>query len=174
MRLSPRASPLGSLLATALPLCAALAWGGEILRPGDPAPQFSFTDIQTGETRRMDEVAEGLPLLLVFLQPVCGTCVRERVGLKKALGSSPECRVLGVFVDIQPRWLQEYVALYDLPFTFTWDRDSSKADAYGVLCCPTGFLLDPTGGSLRCSTRGSPWRTVESMRADWGRLRARR
>ena len=101
--------------------------------------------MHTGETRDLDEVAGGGPLLVVFLQTACGTCIREMVGLKKVLAQTPDCRVLGVFVDIKPRGLEEYVALYNLPFTFTWDQDSSKADAYGVSYSPTSFLLGPDG-----------------------------
>ena len=146
MRLPPlHASRLGRLLPPALLLCATAAGGGERLCPGDPAPQFAFTDMHTGETRNLGEVAGGGPLLVVFLQTACGTCVREMVGLKKLIAETPNCRVLGVFIDIKPRGLAEYVALYDLPFTFTWDQDSSKADAYGVAWSPTSFLLGPDG-----------------------------
>ncbi|HSH68734.1 MAG TPA: TlpA disulfide reductase family protein [Deferrisomatales bacterium] len=172
MRLPLRTSPVPRLLPVLLVLCATAAGGGERLCPGDPAPPFAFTDMHTGETRSLDEVARGGPLLVVFLQTACGTCVREMVGLKRLVAEIPGCRVLGVFIDIKPRGLAEYVALYDLPFTFTWDHDSSRADAWGVSLSPTSFLLDREG-KVAAVYAGFNLGTEDVLRDDLGRLATR-
>ena len=39
------------------------------------------------------------------------------------------------------------VALYDLPFTFTWDGSYTAADAYGVSFSPTSLNLLPLSSS---------------------------
>ena len=168
----PPPALLRHLLLAGLLLGAATTAWGERLCAGARAPDFSFSDLHTGETRTLEEMAGGDPLLVVFLQTACRTCIREMVGLKKVLAKAPACQVLGVFIDIKPRGLTEYVALYDLPFTFTWDQDSSRAEAWGVSLSPTSFLID-RDGNVAAVYSGFNLGTEGKLRTALGRLATR-
>ena len=133
------------LLVALLALSVTTSHAGELLRPGDKAPRFRFPDLLTEETLGFADVARDGPLMLVFLQTACRSCVREMVALKNVQAQVGNLGVLAVFLDLRPRGLEEYVAEYDLPFTFTWDGQYVTADAYGVSFSPTTFLLDRDG-----------------------------
>ena len=159
---------LPALLATPRP-CT----GAELLAPGDPAPRFTFSDIRNGETKSFTDVAGDGPLLLVFLQTACRSCVREMVALKNVRADVGGFEILGVFLDLKPRGLEEYVEDYELPFTFTWDGSYTTADAYGVSFSPTAFLLDAER-RIAAVYAGFTLATEADLRADLLRVLARR
>ncbi|HSH71290.1 MAG TPA: redoxin domain-containing protein [Deferrisomatales bacterium] len=147
--------------------------GAAPLGPGDRAPRFTFSDIQTGETKGFADVAGNGPLLLVFLQTACRSCVREMVALKTVYAEVEGFGVLGVFLDLKPRGLEKYVADYELPFTFTWDGSYATADAYGVSFSPTSFLVG-SDGKVAAVYAGFTLGTEDDVRADLEKLLVRR
>ena len=143
------------------------------LSPGDRAPRFEFSNVQTGETMGFTDVTSTGPLLLVFLQTACRSCVREMVALKKVYAEVEGFGVLGVFLDVKPRGMEEYVADYELPFTFTWDGSYATADAYGVSYSPTSFLVG-SDGKVAAVYAGFTRGTEDDIRADLEKLLVRR
>jgi peroxiredoxin len=161
------------LLLPLLFLLIAAPAGAQPLGPGDRAPRFAFTDIKTGETKDFADVAGDGPLLLVFLQTACRSCVREMVALKKVYREVEGFGILGVFLDLKPRSLEQYVADYELPFTFTWDGSYTTADAYGVSFSPTSFLVG-RDGKVVAVYAGFTLGTEDDIRADLEKLLVRR
>lgn len=161
------------LLLLALLLCVTTPAAAGLLAPGDPAPKFTFPELATGKTRTLAEIAQGRPLLLVFLETACRSCVREMVALKRIQADRPGFAVLGVFLDINPRNVEGYVADYDLPFSFTWDGPYTMADAYGVAASPTSFLIDQDG-KVAVVYPGFSLATEARLRADVETLLFRR
>ena len=169
----PRPGLRRLLLCILLALVTALPAGAELLRAGDRAPLFRFPDLLTGETKEFADVAPDRPLLVVFLQTACRSCVREMVALKNLKADVEDIGILGVFLDLRPRGLEEYVAEYDLPFTFTWDGSYTTADAYGVSFSPTSFLVD-RDGAVAAVYPGYTRATERYIRADLDKLLVRR
>ena len=102
------------------------------LSVGQQAPGFSFANLATGEVGDLHGLAEGKPLLVVFLQTACRSCIREMIALKRIQQEGFEVGVLGVFVDLRDRGFQEYIRDYELSFPFTWDANFTVAEAYGI------------------------------------------
>ncbi len=140
-----------------------------MLREGEPAPRFRFAEIPGGEVRSLDEVAPGRPVLVVFLQTACRSCVRELLAVKKLRAEIGRFGVVGVFVDMKARDFEGYVRDYDLPFRFTWDPDFTLANAFGVTFTPASFLLGPDG-TVEAVYRGFTVGLEESMGRDILRL----
>ena len=161
------------LLLLALLLCVITPAAAGLLAPGDPAPKFTFPELATGKIRTLAEIAQGQPLLLVFLETACRSCVREMVAIKRIQADRPGFAVLGVFLDINPRNVEGYVADYDLPFSFTWDGAYTMADAYGVAASPTSFLIDQDG-KVAVVYPGFTLATEGRLRADLEMLLFRR
>jgi peroxiredoxin len=169
----PPPHALRHILLATLFLWAAAPTAAEPLGPGARAPRFTFSDIKTGETKGFADVAGDGPLLLVFLQTACRSCVREMVALKNVHGEVGGFSVVGVFLDLKPRGLEKYVAEYDLPFTFTWDGGYATADAYGVSYSPTSFLVG-SDGRVAAVYPGFTLATEDDIRADLDKLLVRR
>lgn len=161
-----------SLLLVVVFLTAAPALAG-LPVSGDPAPRFTFPELATGATKTLADIAQGRPLLLVFLETACRSCVREIVAIKRIQADRPGFAVLGVFLDINPRDLTRYVTDYDLPFSFTWDGAYTMADAYGVSASPTSFLIDQDG-KVAVVYPGFTLATEGRLRADLDMLLFRR
>ncbi len=140
-----------------------------ILREREPAPRFRFAQIPGGEVRSLDEVAPGRPVLVVFLQTACRSCVREMLAIKKLRAEVGRFGVVGVFVDVKDRDFDGYIRDYDLPFHFTWDPDLTLANAFGVTFTPASFLLGPDG-TVEAVYRGFTVGLEETMGRDIRRL----
>jgi len=119
--------------------------GGKMLKEGTDAPVFKFKTIAGKETD-LTAYAGGKPVLLVFLQTACRSCQREMAFLKElTTEGGVKVNILAVFVDMRERDFKAYVDENKLPFNFTWDKDYSVADMYGVSFTPSSFLIDSKG-----------------------------
>ncbi|MBI5018205.1 MAG: TlpA family protein disulfide reductase [Deltaproteobacteria bacterium] len=140
-----------------------------LLAVGGRAPDFTFTEVQSGGAMALDNVGRGRPLLLVFLQTSCQSCARELQSLKDVRAAGAPIEVLGIFIDVTARDFQKYVADNALPFVFGWDSGNAIAEAYGVPFAPASFLLDRER-KIAAVYRGFHPGIEQALRADFARL----
>ncbi|GAB6062134.1 peroxiredoxin family protein [Deferrisoma palaeochoriense] len=170
----PISRPLVLALSLLAVLRAAPALAGmgteKLLQPGDAVPRFRFAEIPKGEVRSLAELSAGRPVLVVFLQTACRSCLREMLAVKKLHAESNGAfAVLGVFVDMKARDFEGYIRDYDLPFPFTWDPEFTLANAFGVTFTPASFLLSPDG-TVEAVYRGFTVGLEEAMARDIDRV----
>jgi peroxiredoxin len=134
---------LSLLVGVLLPAVASAALDTDgLIDVGQPAPSFTSTDAQTGALLSFASVYRNQPMVLVFLQTACRSCYREMTTIQRLQQEVGGFGVLGVFLDMTPRNVRKYIEQNGFPFTFTWDADSTIAQAYGVAFTPASFLLD--------------------------------
>jgi peroxiredoxin Q/BCP len=151
---------IAALLAVA---CAAAPASAELLRPGDPFPDWSLTD-QTGKTVHARDLA-GKPYLLWFypraMTPGCtteGRQLRDRFADFQKRG----VEVLGVSFDT-PEKNAEFVRAEEFPFRLLSDRDHALALAVGAArsaeqpaAARISYLVGPDGRVRRAYGEVSP------------------
>lgn len=150
------------------------AWAGmgseKLLKVGEPAPTFTFSDVNSGVVLPAETLARGEPLILVFLQTACRSCYGEMLTLKKLHQDPGGFSVLGVFLDMKPKNFSAYVEENGLPFHFTWDANYSIAETYGVAFTPATFLLG-RDRKIAAVYRGYHPGMEKALKEDLGRLR---
>ncbi|GAB4257014.1 peroxiredoxin family protein [Deferrisoma sp.] len=171
-------SPISRPPVLALSLVAVL-WAGSalagmgtenLLKPGDAAPRFRFARVPDGEVQALEDLASDRPVLVVFLQTACRSCLREMLAVKKLHAETEGAfAVLGVFVDMKARDFEGYIRDYDLPFPFTWDPEFTLSNAFGVTFTPASFLLSPDG-TVEAVYRGFTVGLEEAMARDLDRV----
>ncbi len=146
---------------------------------GTPAPAFALPEVTTGAIVRMDELAPGQPLLVMFLCRHCPYVVHVQPELAR-LGRDYSGRVgivaisandASAYPDDAPASLSAMAAEQGFVFPFCYDEPQTTARAYGAACTPDFFLFD---AARRLAYRGQldPSRPGNAVPVDGRDLRA--
>jgi peroxiredoxin len=123
----------------------------DLLPAGAPAPDFTLTDVVTGNQRSLGDLAGPKGTLIVFLCAHCPYVVHVRGKVAElALEFFPEgISTVGIsandpvaYPDDAPEKLREMALETDLPFPVLFDPTQETARAYTAACTPDFFLFD--------------------------------
>lgn len=131
-----------------------LARTGKRLMPGDVAPEFELTDIQTGEPLSLSAL-RGRYVVLKFWHSQCIFCQRAgKLFLRRVhdeLGSGPNAKVAVVTIGLADTRRETLDAQKSMSAAlgFDWpighDASNSIKPSYGLQGVPVVFLIDPEG-----------------------------
>ena len=125
----------------------------DALHAGSTAPAFSLTDVSTGASRSLPDLAGTQGTLIVFL---CAHCPYVVHVLPKLIELSTEFFPQGIstvgisandpvaYPEDAPEKLRELAEKNDLPFPILFDATQEVARAYTAVCTPDFFLFDKT------------------------------
>ena len=123
----------------------------DLLPAGASAPDFTLTDVVTGNQRSLRDLAGPKGTLVVFLCAHCPYVVHVRGKVAElALEFFPEgISTVGIsandpvaYPDDAPEKLRKMVLETDLPFPVLFDATQETARAYTAACTPDFFLFD--------------------------------
>ncbi len=122
-----------------------------LLAPGTAAPDFALTDVVSGETVRLAQVAGPDGLLVMFICRHCPYVKHVQAELSR-LGRDCRARGIGVvaissndadaFPDDRPASLREQAEEVGFTFPYLYDADQDVAARYAAACTPDFFLFD--------------------------------
>lgn len=120
-------------------------------RPGDPAPNITVVDLNTGKPIALQSL-RGKWVYLEFWATWCGPCQTAMQALKQATDQHGarwrgKLEILTVSVDdtrevVTPHLKQRG---WDKFARHAWDASRQAANLYGVQGIPTAFLINPAG-----------------------------
>ena len=144
-------------------LCAAASVRAELLRPGDPFPDWSLSD-QAGKTVRASDLAGKSYLLWFYPKAMTPGCTAEGRQLRDRFADFQKrgVEVLGVSFD-PPEKNAEFVRAEQFPFRLLSDRDHALAVAVGAAraveqstATRISYLVGPDGKVRRAYGEVSP------------------
>jgi cytochrome c biogenesis protein CcmG/thiol:disulfide interchange protein DsbE len=110
-----------------------------------PAPDFTLTRLDTGETVKLSEL-RGRPLVLNFWASWCGPCQQEHPTLARAAKHfGGEARFFGVVFEDTPEEARKFARPMDPSFPQLIDPMSRMAVDYGVTGVPETYFIDGQG-----------------------------
>ena len=137
--------------------------GGELLKVGDVAPDFSVAASDGTTVHLKDQLGKG-PLVLYFY-PKDDTpgCTKEACGIRDDFAEFKglDATVFGVSFDSVESH-QKFIAKYKLPFVLLADTDKKIAVAYGaagphsLTASRVTFVIDAQGKLARVFPKVSP------------------
>ena len=103
-----------------------------MLKPGDPAPDFTVKD-HTGRTVRLSDYRGKEVILWFYPKADTPGCTTQACGVRDRTADyeGADAVVLGVSPD-PPAKLRKFADKYGLEFTLLGDEDHAVAEAYGV------------------------------------------
>lgn len=116
--------------------------------PGNPARDFSLTDIDGNEVRLSD--FRGRWVLLDFWGTWCGWCIKGFPPMREFYNAyGDRCKIIAIDCnDPEERW-RDFVTEHELPWINLINDPSSSvnnaAQLYGIEAFPTKILIDPEG-----------------------------
>jgi thiol-disulfide isomerase/thioredoxin len=120
-------------------------------QPGDPAINFTATDLRTGKPVEL-RTLRGKWVYLEFWATWCGPCHKAMEELKAFVEKQPDSWrkqvvVLIVSVDQDKEVVLPHLQRrgWDKFALYAWDEGQRAAQQYGVEGIPTAFLIDPQG-----------------------------
>ncbi len=133
---------------------------------GKPAPEFSLTQLDGGQTTLASQ--RGRVVLLNFWATWCAPCKKEMPALQSVadrLANQP-FSLLAVNLQETPDMVRPFEQDLKLRFPILLDTEGDVARRYNVRALPATFLVDPQGvlaeqrlGPLLETDDGSPWST---------------
>lgn len=119
-------------------------------KTGEVAPDFSLTDL-SGNTVRLSDY-RGKVVVVFFWTTWCPYCREQLVVLNGKYDAIAKDGIvlLAVNVGESKTKIESFTRGKNFKFRVLSDRDSSVADAYGLLGVPTYFFID-RGGKIRFS-----------------------
>jgi peroxiredoxin len=125
---------------------------------GNPAPEFSVTDLE-GKSFKLSDY-HGRYVLLDFWATWCGPCVGETPNMKAtydAFGKDPRFAMISLSLDKEASAPKRFARSHDIAWTQgflgDWSADTVTA-TYGVHGIPAIFLIGPDGKILATQLRG--------------------
>ncbi len=118
---------------------------------GTRAPDFSLTDVVSGQTTSLDDFAGSRALLVMFICNHCPYVQHVRAGLARfgqdyrdsGLGivaiSSNDA---GLYPEDGPEAMRREAATHGYTFLYLYDEDQRVAAEYTAMCTPDFFLFD--------------------------------
>jgi thiol-disulfide isomerase/thioredoxin len=120
-------------------------------QPGDPAINFTATDLRTGKPVEL-RTLRGKWVYLEFWATWCGPCQTATEELKAFVEKQPDSWrkqvvVLTVSIDVDKDVVLSHLQRrgWDKFALHAWDEGQRAAQQYGVEGVPTAFLIDPQG-----------------------------
>jgi peroxiredoxin len=122
-----------------------------MLELGTPAPDFSLTDVTTGQAISLESFSGDKALLVMFICRHCPFVKHVQTEFAR-IGSDYRAKGLGVVAissnDIEshpedgPEHLKEMAAELGFTFPYLFDETQEVAKAYTAACTPDFFLFD--------------------------------
>ncbi len=153
-----------------------------MLKPGDPAPDFTLLD-QDGEPFHLADrvqAAEGWHLIYFYPKADTPGCTTQACGLRDVLGEIGDTRVVGISPD-KPAKQKRFDEKHGLGFPLLSDEDHAVAEAYGAWgersmygrrfmgIIRSAFLVDGEGKLVEVWPKISPKDTPKKLLAALGR-----
>ncbi len=112
---------------------------------GKPAPPFTLTRLDTGETVTLESL-KGKPLVLNFWASWCGPCAMEHPNLLwGARTFGDQVQFLGVVFEDTPENARAWLARHGSGFPQLIDPKSAMAVDYAVTGVPETYFIDAQG-----------------------------
>jgi len=117
----------------------------QILRPGQPAPDFTLSSVDGRQVTLSDY--SGQVVLVNFWATWCPSCVTEMPDYEQLYRQhTPDFVVLGVNLQESPDHVQQYATGLGLSFPVLLDDDGTVTSRqYQVTGMPGSFIIDRTG-----------------------------
>lgn len=136
----------------------------EKLTPGNPAPDFSSTDLQGNTVKLSDHFGKSY-LLLDFWASWCGPCRRENPNLVAAYNNFKDkgFDIFAVSLDRNRADWEKAIEKDSLTWTHVSDLkfwNSEAANLYGVRAIPANYLLDSEGKIVAKNLHGEELQTT--------------
>ncbi len=108
------------------------AFGGDMPKAGDKAPEFSLPD-QSGKIHKLADYHGKKVVLYFYPKDDTPGCTKEACSFRDSFADFKEAGivVLGVSVDDEKSHAK-FAEKYDLPFTLLADKDKKVVEKYGV------------------------------------------
>jgi peroxiredoxin len=112
---------------------------------GNPAPDFTLTDID-GNTVRLRDF-RGKVVFINFWTTWCPSCRAEMPEIEafRQQHEGDDVVILGIDLGETAEEVRGYVESQGFGWTFLLDRDGTVAKAYGVKTIPASFFIDRKG-----------------------------
>jgi len=124
----------------------------EVLKVGDPAPDFTLTDLD-GETHKLSDY-KGQGVFLNFWGTWCEPCIKEMPAMANQyeVYEDQGVQILAVNIAQSNFEVETFARQYGLNFPIVIDRDKSVMTAYNIRPLPTTMLVNPQGEIQRIVT----------------------
>ena len=145
-----------------------------VLRPtphriavGNPAPDFTATDVRTGKQVSLRKEYRGAVTLVNIWATWCGPCRQEMPAMDSLYQSlAPRgFRIAAVSIDTESvDIVKKFVADYHLTFDVLHDPKGTIEEIYQTTGYPESFLVDRNGQIIRIAMLATPWNSAENRR----------
>ncbi|MDQ0191007.1 TlpA family protein disulfide reductase [Alicyclobacillus cycloheptanicus] len=116
--------------------------------PGHPAPAFTLTNLQTGQSVSLSQLLGSKPIILNVWASWCQPCNAETPDLVHAAQQyGQQVQFVGVnltSLDSADK-AKAFVAKYHVPYTVLSDAKGTFYDTYGITAVPTTYVISPKG-----------------------------
>lgn len=122
-----------------------------MLALGTLAPSFELPDVATGRMRRLDEIAPGKPVLVIFLCAHCPYVLHVAPELARIASdyAGKPLEIVAITSNDVVQYPQDgpeptarFAAQFGLGFPILFDESQAVAHAYSAACTPDCFLFD--------------------------------
>lgn len=120
---------------------ASLTLGGNVLKPGQKAPDFELKDSE-GQVHHLSDYRGKMVVLYFYPKDFTPGCTAEACNLRDNYEALQKkgLVILGVSYD-SPQKHNEFKEKYNLPFPLLSDTTKAVAEAYGAKGGLTGFMF---------------------------------
>lgn len=117
-----------------------MVFGGDLLKPGDPAPEFSLLDSQ-GKMYKLSDYRGKIVVLYFYPKDDTPGCTAEACNLRDNYDALEKAGlvIFGVSFDDAVSH-KKFSEKHNLPFTLLSDTSKTVAEAYGAKGGLTGFI----------------------------------